>query len=211
MSFEAEGFAAGESLAIFLITPEGAFTLAPSYGYADSAGHVFTRYNFQSNLRPLVAGSWRIRIIGEQSGTVAEGTFVIAPEALPPAPDNRPSPTPLTDTCAGIETLDLAGSEARGIATKLLQSAAAPSGATLSEVLWVRKANTIYYIAVRTSDGDLAPAVLTGTPFSALYIASLDEGGTPESLIAAGSQKGIMIPQTLVDLEQCPLGEPPAS
>jgi hypothetical protein len=209
VSFEASGFRPGEAVAFYLLTPSGLFGIGPFLqSNADQQGRVAGRYDFQSNLRPLEAGTWRARVIGAESGRVAEGALVVTEEALTPAPRNAPTVTPLpaaVPTCDAITVLDPTGSVAGQFTFSVGISRRLPPGSQIMDVVYARQLAGLTLIAVRLSEGAVPPFILKGSGNLADVVATLEPNATMDEVIAEGTRNGVAIPPILIDFEQCPL------
>jgi hypothetical protein len=216
VSFEASGFGPGERIAFYLVAPSGLFGIGPVVeSNADQQGRVVGRYDFQSDLRQLEAGTWIVRVVGSQSGRVAEGTFVVTEEALTPVPQNAPTVTPLpavVPTCDDITILDPTSSVARQFTFSLGISRSLPPGSQITEVIYARQLAGFTLIAVRLSEGEVPPFILKGSGNLADVVAILAPDATIDDVIAEGAQNGAAIPPILIDFEQCPFaGLPPGA
>lgn len=214
MSFEASGFSPGEPVAFYLVAPSGLFGIGPVLqSNADQQGRAVGRYDFQSDLRQLEAGTWLARIVGSHSGLVAEGTFVVTEEALTPVPQNAPTVTPLpavVPACDDITILDPASSVARQFTFSLGISRSLPPGSQITEVIYARQLAGLTLIAVRLSEGEVPPFVLKGSGNLADVVAILAPDATIDAVIAEGARNGAAIPRILIDFEQCPLAGLPS-
>lgn len=215
VSFEASGFSPGERVAFYLVAPSGLFGIGPVVeSNADQQGRVTGRYDFQSDLRQLEAGTWIVRIVGSQSGQVAEGTFIVTEEALTPVPQNAPTITPLPATtlaCEDITILDPTSSVARQFTFSVGIGRSLPPGSQIAEVIYARQLAGFTLIAVRLSEGEVPPFILKGSGNLADVVASLTPDATIDKVIAEGTQNGATIPRILIDFEQCPLTGLPSS
>lgn len=215
VSFEASGFSPGERIAFYLVAPSGLFGIGPVVeSNADQQGRVAGRYDFQSDLRQLEAGIWIVRVVGSQSGQVAEGTFIVTEEALTPVPQNAPTVTPLpaaTLTCEDITILDPTSSVARQFTFSVGIGRSLPPGSQITEVIYARQLAGLTVIAVRLTEGEVPPFILKGSGNLADVVAILAPDATIDEVIAEGTQNGAAIPRILIDFEQCPLTGLPSS
>jgi hypothetical protein len=215
VSFEASGFSPGERIAFYLVAPSGLFGIGPVVeSNADQQGRVVGRYDFQSDLRQLEAGTWIVRVVGSQSGQVAEGNFIVMEEALTPVPQNAPTVTPLpaaTLKCEDITILDPSSSVARQFTFSVGIGRSLPPGSQITEVIYARQLAGLTIIAVRLSEGEVPPFILKGSGNLADVVAILAPDATIDEVIAEGTQNGATIPRILIDFEQCPLIDLPAS
>jgi hypothetical protein len=209
VSFEASGFNPEEPVAFYLLTPSGMFGIGPFLdSFADQQGRVVGRYDFQSNLRPLEAGTWLARVVGAQSGRIAEGQFIVTEEALSPVPQNAPTVTPLPAavlTCGDITILDPTSSVARQFTFSSNISRSLPPGSRITEVVYARQLAGLTLLAVKLSEGEVPPFILKGSGNITEIVAILEPDATIDEVIAEGTQNGATIPRILIDFEQCPL------
>lgn len=81
VQFETSAFKPGENVEIYVITPEGLYNALPLKGQVTSTP-LRGAYNLHFAYRPIVPGTWRLRIVSATSGKVGEGSFTVAPEAF---------------------------------------------------------------------------------------------------------------------------------
>lgn len=213
VSFESSGFSPGERIAFYLVAPSGLFGIGPVLeSNTDQQGRAVGRYDFQSDLRQFEAGTWIVRVVGSQSGRVAEGIFVVTEEALTPVPQNAPTVTPLpapTLTCEDLTVLDPASSVARQFTFAVGISRSLPPGSQITGVNYARQLGDLTLVAVTLSAGEVPPFILKGSGNLADVVATLAPDATIDAVIAEGAQNGAAIPRILIDFEQCPLADRP--
>ena len=80
---QATGYTNGETVDIYMLTPQGLYYATPFQTNALANG-VQLILDFSFAYHPAVPGTWRVRLVGAKSGRVMEASFEVAPEAFLP-------------------------------------------------------------------------------------------------------------------------------
>ena len=80
---QATGYANGEAVDIYILTPQGPYYATPFQTNALANG-VQLLLDFSFAYHPALPGTWRVRLVGAKSGRVMEASFEVAPEAFLP-------------------------------------------------------------------------------------------------------------------------------